>query len=199
MLRSWEDVACLGSQLRRNRSSLLVKRLPGPTRPQQWTALGRVSCAWGSTVLLRTAQAVGLTTALTEALAPWRKQMARYYPGKTAADLAVSLAVGGDCLAEVAQLRVAPKVFGLVASDPTVSRLIDTLAADAPPRSQQPCSRPRGRRGPTEGDGPGRHPGRRSFGGLNSTGRTVGEVKLAPPMRLRQRRCPPVRRRALRG
>jgi hypothetical protein len=47
-------------------------------------------------------------------------------------DLAVSLAVGGDCLADVAQLRAAPAVFGLVASDPTVSRLIDTLAADAP-------------------------------------------------------------------
>jgi hypothetical protein len=32
----------------------------------------------------------------------------------------------------VAQLRAAPKVFGLLASDPTVSRLITTLAADAP-------------------------------------------------------------------
>jgi hypothetical protein len=58
--------------------------------------------------------------------------MARYYPGKIVADVAVSLAIGGDCLAEVAQLRAAPKVFGLVASDPTVSRLINTLAADAP-------------------------------------------------------------------
>jgi hypothetical protein len=46
--------------------------------------------------------------------------------------LAVSLAVGGDCLADLAQLRAAPEVFGPVASDPTVSRLIDTLAADAP-------------------------------------------------------------------
>lgn len=30
------------------------------------------------------------------------------------------------------QLRGEPAVFGLVASDPTVSRLVDTLAADAP-------------------------------------------------------------------
>jgi hypothetical protein len=36
------------------------------------------------------------------------------------------------CLADVAQLRAAPEVFGPVASDPTVSRLIDALAADAP-------------------------------------------------------------------
>jgi len=86
----------------------------------------------GSTVLLRTAQAVGLTTALTEALAPWRKPLARHDPGKIVLDLAVSLAIGGDCLADLAQLRAAPEVFGLVASDPTVSRCIDALAADAP-------------------------------------------------------------------
>jgi hypothetical protein len=47
-------------------------------------------------------------------------------------DLAVSLAIGGDCLADLAQLRAAPEVFGPVASDPTVSRLVDTLAEDAP-------------------------------------------------------------------
>jgi hypothetical protein len=46
--------------------------------------------------------------------------------------LAVSLAVGGDCLADLVQLRAAPEVFGPVASDPTVSRLIDTLATDGP-------------------------------------------------------------------
>jgi hypothetical protein len=86
----------------------------------------------GSTVLLRTAQAVGLTTALSEALTPWRKPLARHDPGKIVLDLAVSLAIGGDCLADLAQLRAAPEVFGQVASDPTVSRLVDALAADAP-------------------------------------------------------------------
>jgi hypothetical protein len=86
----------------------------------------------GSTVLLRTAQAVGLTTALSEALAPWRKPLARHDPGKIVTDLAVSLAIGGDYLADIAQLRSAPEVFGPVASDPTVSRLVDALAADAP-------------------------------------------------------------------
>ena len=86
----------------------------------------------GSTVLLRTAQAVGLTSALAEALTPWRKPLARHDPGKIVLDLAVSLAIGGDCLADLAQLRGAPEVFGLVASDPTVSRCIDALAADAP-------------------------------------------------------------------
>lgn len=45
---------------------------------------------------------------------------------------AISLALGGDCLADIAQLRAHPEVFGPVASDPTVSRLIGALAANAP-------------------------------------------------------------------
>jgi hypothetical protein len=86
----------------------------------------------GTVLLLRTAETVGLTTALSESVRPWRRPLARHDPGKVLLDLAVSLAVGGDCLADVDQLRAAPEVFGAVASDPTVSRLIDTLAADAP-------------------------------------------------------------------
>ena len=39
---------------------------------------------------------------------------------------------GGDCLADAALLRSEPAVYGQVASDPTISRLISTLAADAP-------------------------------------------------------------------
>jgi hypothetical protein len=35
-----------------------------------------------------------------------------------------------DCLADLATLRAEPGVFGLVASDPTVSRLTTTLAYD---------------------------------------------------------------------
>ena len=43
----------------------------------------------------------------------------------------MSLALGGDCLADSALLRAEPGVFGRVASDPTVSRLIDAVAGDA--------------------------------------------------------------------
>jgi len=86
----------------------------------------------GATLLLRTAQTVGLAAVLSEALAPWRRPLAVHDPAKIMLDLAVSLAIGGDCLADIAQLRACPEVFGLVASDPTVSRCIDALAADAP-------------------------------------------------------------------
>ncbi|EME67287.1 putative transposase [Rhodococcus ruber BKS 20-38] len=40
------------------------------------------------------------------------------------------MAIGGDCLADIAQLRAHPEIFGAMASDPTVSRLISVLAAD---------------------------------------------------------------------
>lgn len=42
------------------------------------------------------------------------------------------LAPGRECLAAVAFLRAEPAVFELVAFDPTVSRLLDVLAADVP-------------------------------------------------------------------
>jgi hypothetical protein len=46
-------------------------------------------------------------------------------------DLAVAVALGGDAACDIAVLRAQPGVFGLVASDPTVSRLIARLAEDA--------------------------------------------------------------------
>jgi len=94
----------------------------------------------GAVLLLRTAQTVGLTSALLDALRPWQRPLAWHRPGKVLLDLAVSLAVGGDCPADIGQLRTAPEVFGPVASDPTVSRLIDTLGADA----AAPLTAPRG-------------------------------------------------------
>jgi Transposase DDE domain group 1 len=75
---------------------------------------------------------VGLDEALSRALAPWRRPQAVHDPAKVVLDLAVTLALGGDCLADIALVRSAPGVFGPVASDPTVSRTIDALAADAP-------------------------------------------------------------------
>jgi hypothetical protein len=61
-----------------------------------------------------------------------KSRLASHDPGKIVTDLAISLAIGGDCLADIAMLRAESGVFGAVASDPTVSRLITTLAADAP-------------------------------------------------------------------
>jgi hypothetical protein len=57
------------------------------------------------------------------------QQWAVHDPGKILLDVALAVALGGDCLADVAMLRAESAVFGPVASDPTVSRLIGTLAA----------------------------------------------------------------------
>ena len=49
-------------------------------------------------------------------------------PGKIILDLAVCVALGGRCLSDVALLRCQGEVFGPVASDPTVCRLVGILA-----------------------------------------------------------------------
>jgi Transposase DDE domain group 1 len=95
------------------------------------TAGVRVVSNAGAVLLVQTATTLGLDRALSAALARWRRPTAIHDPGKIVCDLVLTLAVGGDCLADIAVLRNEPEVFGLVASDPTVSRLIDTLAGDA--------------------------------------------------------------------
>ncbi|HEX8758672.1 MAG TPA: IS1380 family transposase [Pseudonocardiaceae bacterium] len=84
----------------------------------------------GGSLLVATARGAGLSRELSARLGPWRGPLAIHDPGKIVLDLAVAVALGGDCAADVAVLRAQPGVFGLVASDPTVSRLIATLAGD---------------------------------------------------------------------
>ena len=83
----------------------------------------------GAVLLVETVRKSGLDQAISAALSPWRKPRAVHDPGKVLLDVALAVASGGDCLADVGMLRAEPAVFGPVASDPTVSRLIDTLAA----------------------------------------------------------------------
>jgi hypothetical protein len=85
----------------------------------------------GGVLLTETVRVSGLGWLLVEALEPWHKPLATHHPGKIVSDLAVSLALGGDCLADVAVLRAEPGVYGRVASDPTISRAVDALAGDA--------------------------------------------------------------------
>jgi hypothetical protein len=82
-------------------------------------------------VLLRqTIGVCGVERMLSSALTPWRGSRARHDPAKVLVDVATAVALGGDSLVDVAAVRAQPEVFGLVASDPTVSRLITALAAD---------------------------------------------------------------------
>jgi hypothetical protein len=72
----------------------------------------------------------GLARGLSENLARWRAPRAVHDPGKIITDLAAALALGGDCLADIALLRDQPELAGPVASDPVVSRLVTALVAD---------------------------------------------------------------------
>jgi hypothetical protein len=67
---------------------------------------------------------------LSGQLRPWRAARSVHDPGKTVLDLAVAIALGGDCLADAALVRAQPELFGAVASDSTISRLIDALGDD---------------------------------------------------------------------
>lgn len=89
---------------------------PYPVLSADGCGTGIVSHA-GATVLLQTAAKTGLTRGLSRALARWRKPLAPHDPGKIIADLAVAVALGGDCLADINQVRAYPAVFGPVASE----------------------------------------------------------------------------------
>lgn len=86
----------------------------------------------GGVLLVEAVRKTGLDQAISAALAPWRRPRAVHDPGKILLDVALAVALGGDCLADVGMLRAEPAVFGPVASDPTVSRLVDTLASAGP-------------------------------------------------------------------
>ncbi|MGW0885674.1 IS1380 family transposase [Streptomyces sp. NPDC002671] len=92
----------------------------------------RVVSQAGAVLLVETVRKSGLDAAISAALAPWRKSRTVHDPGKVLLDMALATALDGDCLADVAMLRAEVDVFGPVASDPTVSRLINDLAAAGP-------------------------------------------------------------------
>ena len=85
----------------------------------------------GGALLAEAARRSGLDKELSVRMGPWRRPLATHDPGKIVLDLAVAVALGGDAACDIAVLRAQPGVFGLVASDPTVSRLIARLAEDA--------------------------------------------------------------------
>lgn len=85
----------------------------------------------GGVLLGQVVRVSGLERMLSVGLAPWRSARAVHDPGKVLVDVATAVALGGDCLADVAVVRAQPVLFGAVASDPTVSRVIARLAADA--------------------------------------------------------------------
>jgi hypothetical protein len=82
----------------------------------------------GAVLLAHTARINGLDQHLSTGTRAWTGPGTIHHPAKILLDLAIAVALGGDCAADIALLRAQPGIFGAVASDPTVSRAIDTLA-----------------------------------------------------------------------
>ena len=72
----------------------------------------------GAVLLVQALRVTGLDRGLREALGRWRAPRTVHYPGMIVADLAMAVALGGDCLADIAVLRAQPELAGPVASDP---------------------------------------------------------------------------------
>jgi hypothetical protein len=106
-----------------------VKRSPVPNLVLDPVRESLVSSS-GALLLKEACRVAGLDRALSGALSRWRPVRATHDPGKVLLDVATAVALGGDCLADVAAVRSQPEVFGTVASDPTVSRVFATLAGD---------------------------------------------------------------------
>jgi Transposase DDE domain group 1 len=87
----------------------------------------------GITLLAQTARVAGVERELRDRLGWWCRARAVHDPAKVLTQLSFTLALGGDCLADIGMLRDATAIVGAVPSDPTVSRVIDDLAAGGQP------------------------------------------------------------------
>jgi hypothetical protein len=102
-------------------------------RPQLWvTGDGRnVVAHAGSRMLCDLADVVGLTGALSAAMAPTKQRRRGHDRGQVLVDLAVMLADGGEAISDLAVLRDQPTLFGAVASVPTAWRTLEAIGDDA--------------------------------------------------------------------
>ena len=81
----------------------------------------------GSRLLADLADRTTLTGELTEALGQLGRPRTVHGPGRVLVDLAVAVADGAGCISDIAVLADQPALFGPVASDSTVWRLLDQL------------------------------------------------------------------------
>jgi Transposase DDE domain group 1 len=84
----------------------------------------------GSALLARVADKVGLTRALSLRLGDLKARRSGHDLGHVVRDLAVMLADGGDCLADLGALADQQALFGAVASRSTAFRVINRIASD---------------------------------------------------------------------
>jgi hypothetical protein len=87
---------------------------------------GLVSHA-GAALLVELADRVGLTAALSGALAGTRERCCAHDPGRVLRDVAVMLADGGDCVTDIDAYRGQERLFGARASETTTHRVLKSI------------------------------------------------------------------------
>ena len=97
----------------------------------------------GARLVADLADQVGLTSALSAAMAPTKQRRRGHDRGEVLVDVAVMLADGGDTISDVAVLRDQPDLFGEVASHPTVWRTLEAVDTGALERIKSARARPR--------------------------------------------------------
>lgn len=85
----------------------------------------------GARLLADLADRVGLTGAMSAAMAPTKQRRRGHDRGEVLVDVAVMLADGGDTISDVAVLRDQPALFGQVASHATVWRTLQAVDDEA--------------------------------------------------------------------
>ncbi len=84
----------------------------------------------GAYLITELADRLGLTEALSVAMAPTRKRRSAHDPGVVLRDLAVTISDGGDCVSDLGVLAGQVDLFGKVASESTAHRVIDSIGPD---------------------------------------------------------------------
>jgi Transposase DDE domain group 1 len=87
---------------------------------------GLVSHA-GVALLVELADRVGLTDALSGALAGTRERRSAHDPGRVLRDVAVMLADGGECVTDMDAYRGQERLFGAAASETTTHRVLKSI------------------------------------------------------------------------
>ena len=97
------------------------------TRPRlEFTGGGRgLAVHAGARLLVDLADALGLTAALSEAMAGAKVRGRGHDRGRVLADAAVMIADGGEAICDIAAMACQPGLFGEVASAPTLWRALD--------------------------------------------------------------------------
>ena len=105
---------------------------------------GLVSHA-GAALLVELADRVGLTGALSDALAESRERRSAHDPGRVLRDVAVMLADGGDCVTDLDAYRGQERLFGARASETTTHRVLKSVDGQLLDRIRTARARARGR------------------------------------------------------